>query len=105
MSFNNSEAVETELEMTIFNTIEDFKYLVKLARSYRAGFQFVSTYKKLYRKVLDQVEQASAGYDSSVRGHSFSRHTRLLVAQTIAMNIQHTGTVGAKKFLPESKYG
>jgi len=99
MSFNNAEAVEIELEMTIFNSIKDFKYLIRLARNFRAGFQYVSNYKKLYEKVLKAVEQVSLGYNTKEYGHAFKRFTRLLVAQTIAQNIKHTGSVGAKKDL------
>lgn len=94
MSFNNSEAVEKELEATIMNDKRDIIQLVKIARAWRVGFEFIRTYRELFKKILeDVVEQASLGYDNSSEGHSFSRHTQLLVAEKLAKKIEHKGIV------------
>lgn len=100
MSFNNSRAVEKELEMTIFNNESDVRKLHNLAKCSVDNFHFVNTYQKLFKQVLNRVvEQASLGYDDSHGGHSFKRFTRLLVAQTLAKNIQHAGQIGARQNL------
>jgi len=82
MSYETSEAVERELEATIMSNNDDLKQLVGISRNFRAGFQYISAYRKLVTVILSEVvEQASLGYNPKEVGHAFDRFTRLLVAQ------------------------